>query len=123
MAKDVVNYITCSSEITSNNRCATNEDISSRILLSSKKAMKTSLVSHRVMGSSSMSNSSKATVTLITLNYVSFACHRRTTAPPPSDISKLFNRLESRSLLKLIRQMAPPTKNGHTLPPNKKCSG
>ena len=32
-------------------------------------------------------------------------------------ISRLFNRLESRSLSELTRQIAPPTKNGHAPPP------
>ena len=31
--------------------------------------------------------------------------------------NKLFNRLESRSLSELTRQIAPPTKNGHAPPP------
>lgn len=30
---------------------------------------------------------------------------------------RLFNRLESRSLSELTRQIAPPTKNGHAPPP------
>ena len=32
-------------------------------------------------------------------------------------IRELFNRLESRSLSELTRQIAPPTKNGHAPPP------
>ena len=32
-------------------------------------------------------------------------------------ICELFNRLESRSLSELTRQIAPPTKNGHAPPP------
>jgi hypothetical protein len=34
-------------------------------------------------------------------------------------IYRLFNRLESRSLSELTRQIAPPTKNGHAPPPTK----
>ena len=33
------------------------------------------------------------------------------------EIGRLFNRLESRSLSELTRQIAPPTKNGHAPPP------
>ena len=32
-------------------------------------------------------------------------------------VNKLFNRLESRSLSELTRQITPPTKNGHAPPP------
>ena len=35
------------------------------------------------------------------------------------EIQPLFNRLESRSLSELTRQIAPPTKNGHAPPPTK----
>ena len=36
---------------------------------------------------------------------------------PTRQIGELFNRLESRSLSELTRQIAPPTKNGHAPPP------
>ena len=44
---------------------------------------------------------------------------RRTPRPSGAYVGnrELFNRLESRSLSELTRQIAPPTKNGHAPPP------
>ncbi|KAK4045853.1 hypothetical protein OUZ56_033917 [Daphnia magna] len=40
-----------------------------------------------------------------------------TPTSPSEGLTKSFNRLESRSLSELTRQIAPPTKNGHAPPP------
>ena len=54
---------------------------------------------------------SKGITDLLLLNLVWL----KATCPSKKLIGELFSRLESRSLSELTRQIAPPTKNGHTL--------
>ena len=63
---------------------------------------------------------SKGITDLLLLNLVrlSAACpSKKLGCRYHSRAAKLFNRLESRSLSELTRQIAPPTKNGHAPPP------
>jgi len=53
---------------------------------------------------------------LLNLVWLNATCPSKKLAPT-NGIGELFNRLESRSLSELTRQIAPPTKNGHAPPP------
>ena len=53
---------------------------------------------------------------LLNLAWLNATCPSKKLAPTKS-IGELVNRLESRSLSELTRQIAPPTKNGHAPPP------
>lgn len=54
---------------------------------------------------------------LLNLAWLNATCPSKKLAPTRRRIGELFNRLESRSLSELTRQIAPPTKNGHAPPP------
>jgi len=56
------------------------------------------------------------TLLLLNLAWLNATCPSKKLAPTYG-IGELFNRLESRSLSELTRQIAPPTKNGHAPPP------
>lgn len=53
---------------------------------------------------------------LLNLAWLNATCPSKKLTPT-GIIGELFNRLESRSLSELTRQIAPPTKNGHAPPP------
>ena len=50
-------------------------------------------------------------------NHTSYKAETMQTCGPLRCLTRLVNRLESRSLSELTRQIAPPTKNGHAPPP------
>ena len=54
---------------------------------------------------------------LLNLVWLKATCPSKKFAPSKQSKGELVNRLESRSLSELTRQIAPPTKNGHAPPP------
>ena len=62
---------------------------------------------------------SKGITDLLLLNFVwlNATCPSKKLTSTHKGSTNVFNRLESRSLSELTRQIAPPTKNGHAPPP------